>query len=290
MFVTGFLHSGASIAMDFLHDVIPSYDLSGGDECYFMREKHGAIDKIYGDKTHSAARPLQLNLKFKLYLVKLLLTRRVGVKGCYERFAHNKKCKNYWKEIDRVEEYQDKLGVVKSFYSRNDSIYLNAISLDMPVSFLDYILELDTHIFPIRNIYAQLKDIEDCNYFFGPFDFNIEYILGRKDLAHIRRSAYLDVLSYRLMKLEQYKSHKNVLILDVDNLLQCEDYRRKIHKRLNVKYSINPYKKLNLTRQRPWLKFCEDVLLCDEKLSQLYGPNIEKVRKIQDQINKLKCG
>jgi uncharacterized membrane protein len=290
MFVTGFLHSGVSIVRDFLSDVSDFKIDNGGDECYFLREIGGGVDRIYPSEPAQSVPVKQMGLRYKAFLFKRILLNEITAKQFASSVSYNLKCHKYWKKISEATDKHRQLELVSSFYSASQMIYLNAVSLDMPNDLVGFLLNRHKFIFPLRNIYSQLRDIEEQNYFFGPFSYNVEYILGRGDLQFQRRLLYLNVLSYRLSRLKDIKKHENAIIVDVEKLLLKKDYRRLIGDRLGLNVVEKKYNNLKLDKRREWLNYDKSEFMSDKKYQKLYGQAIDKVTDLQKEIRELKCG
>lgn len=290
MFITGFLHSGASIISDFIRDVLNPEFTNGGDECYFLRENGAAVDMLFRNEIFISDIPLQSNLRYKLYILKLLLLNKASIKTSINRYNYNKKCILYWTKINSASRAQDKINLINQFYTDTKAVSINAITLDMPDYLLENLFDIHLFFFPLRNIFSQLQDIERQNFFFGPFDYNVEYILGKYDMIHIRRYAYLDLLESRLNKLKFYRQNENICIVDVERLLTDSTYRSILCHKLDVDPNHQSYKNLNLTIERPWIYLSEDDFFNDERNIVYHGSLKEKVIGIQQIISELKCG
>lgn len=290
MFINGFLHSGASILSDFIQDILDFEVANGGDECYFLRENGAVADRFELNEKKFIQSPVQSELLFKGYLIKQFLLGKTAFSLFAKRYIYNSKCRVYWKKINNATNESEKLLLIDEFYGNRDMIYLNAFSLEMPQKLLNSIFSSGFCLFPLRNIYSQLEDIERQNFFFGPFDYNVEYILGKYELNYIRRYAYLEAYEYRLQILESYKNHRNILIIDIERLFLEAEYRDYLCLKLGVNPSCQSYNKLKLDMERSWLSFSGEQFFADQRFSIYHGILKDKITRIQMLIDKLKCG
>lgn len=289
MFISGFLHSGTSLVSDFIQD-ISHYKLSnGGDECYFLREVGGAIDIIY-DCDSSSVLPKQQSLKFSLYLIREYIYNRLNASEFYDRIKYQRKCKRFWSCLHKEIDFTKKLELINDFYNMQNYIHLNAVNLDMPFDFLELFIKGKTVLLPVRNVYAQLIDIEQQNYFYGPFDYHVEYMLGRYELQFLRRKLYLETLQLRLQAVKRLMLFENVIVVDVESLLLEEGYRESLANKLHFSTVGVKFNRLGLDRCRKWIAYDATYFNSWCKKS-IYTPSMmEQIGQIQTLVNEIKCG
>ena len=312
--VLGFLHTGSSAFYDAFEDMSSFSFIPFRGEYNHYREVNGLYDQACGlDNALRKRVRLKLlktvvkfflrtiyyliSLKYKehkeLTFIQLLkIIRFYFIKAKQERKI--KGAKNLEERINYINQLID---LEHGLFSKKGktSIYAQPYLLEM-----DHDILLKTfgdkyfHLFVTRDAFEQFYDIEQQDYFFGPYEFREEYMFGRDVDGLLRRKYFCKTLLKRQNDLYKLFSlmPDRCLVYSYNSLIKDPDrFRINISSNFNCKISEHVvWTKLQPTKIRNNLgnsEFFKEKLFMkgyDEELIELVS-EIDKNYKVLENLN-----